>query len=176
MAELQARISQFSPPPVATSTPSFQSALAGVLPADPGQFQITPNQATPPEQAALNAMADTAAAKYGLDPKVFHALVSTESNWNPSATSRVGATGLTQLMPATARALGVSDPTNPQESLEGGAKYLKQMLDEFGGDYGKALAAYNAGPGAVKRAGGIPPYQETVAYVRKILGQAGGTT
>jgi soluble lytic murein transglycosylase-like protein len=80
--------------------------------------------------------------------------------------------GLTQLMPATAASLGVTDPYDPVQSLDGGARYLRQMLDRFGGDPAKALAAYNAGPGAVARFGGVPPYQETQNYVRNILGGA----
>ncbi len=160
LQELQNRIDSLSAPKaVSISTQSgngqpaslpgsFKSTLDGVIPADPGQFNVAP------ASAAIQSMADAAAAKNGLDPKVFRALVGAESNWNPTATSRVGAQGLCQLMPSTAAALGVSNPMDPEQSLEGGAKYLKQMLDQFGGDYSKALAAYNAGPGAVRKAGG----------------------
>jgi soluble lytic murein transglycosylase-like protein len=119
-------------------------------------------------------MASSAAQKYGVDPGVFKQLVQVESGWNPSAVSNKGAVGLTQLMPDTATGLGVNNPYDPGQSLEGGAKYLRQMLDKFGGDYTKALAAYNAGPGAVEKANGIPPYQETIAYVKKILGGVRG--
>lgn len=109
------------------------------------------------------------AAKYGLDPKIFANLVRRESGGNQGARSPVGAIGLTQLMPATARSLGVN-PYDPRQNLEGGAKYLRQQLDRFGGDYTKALAAYNAGPGAVQKYGGVPPFAETQAYVKAILG------
>ena len=90
-----------------------------------------------------------------------------------------GARGLTQLMPATAAALGVTNVLDPQQSIEGGAKYLKRQLDAFGGDVTKALAAYNAGPGAVRRFGGVPPYAETQNYVTSVMSKAaafrGGT-
>lgn len=118
-----------------------------------------------PYAAEINA----AAAKHGIDPALLAGLVKQESGFDPNAKSPVGATGLTQLMPATARGLGVTDSTDPVQALDGGAKYLKQMLDKFGGDERLALAAYNAGPGAVTRFGGIPPYAETKAYVEKVL-------
>lgn len=108
-----------------------------------------------------------AAAGQGLDPDLFDALVQAESAYDPNARSRAGALGLTQLMPGTAASLGVN-PLDPQQNLEGGAKYLAQMLRRFG-DARTALAAYNAGPGAVERAGGIPPYSETQAYVDKVM-------
>lgn len=111
-----------------------------------------------------------AAARHGIDPQVFTNLVRQESGFDPGAGSSAGAQGLTQLMPGTAASLGVTDPLDPAQSLEGGAKYLRQQLDRFGGDYPKALAAYNAGPGAVERFGGIPPYAETQHYVQTILG------
>ena len=112
---------------------------------------------------------NAAATKYGIDPALLAGLVKQESGFNPNATSSAGAKGLTQLMPATARSLGVTDATDPAQALDGGAKYLKQQLDRFGGDERLALAAYNAGPGAVQRFGGVPPYAETKAYVEKVL-------
>lgn len=115
-------------------------------------------------------MIRAAAARHGIDPQVFVNLVRQESGFDPGAGSSAGAQGLTQLMPGTAASLGVTDPLDPAQSLEGGAKYLRQQLDRFGGDYPKALAAYNAGPGAVERFGGIPPYAETQHYVQTILG------
>ena len=114
----------------------------------------------------------TAAARHGLDPALLAGLVRQESNFNPTAGSPAGARGLTQLMPGTARGLGVTDVTDPAQALEGGAKYLRQQLDAFGGDVTRALAAYNAGPGAVQRFGGVPPYAETQNYVRKVQGFA----
>ena len=109
-----------------------------------------------------------AAQRHGVDPALLAGLVRAESNFNPTAGSPAGARGLTQLMPATAASLGVTDVTDPVQALEGGALYLRRQLDAFGGDVTKALAAYNAGPGAVQRYGGVPPYAETQAYVRKV--------
>jgi hypothetical protein len=111
---------------------------------------------------------DAIAKRWGLNPRIFRALIRQESGGRQSAKSPAGAIGLSQLMPATAKGLGV-DPYDPQQNLEGGAKYLRQQLDRFGGDYRKALAAYNAGPGAVQKYGGVPPYRETQNYVRTIL-------
>jgi soluble lytic murein transglycosylase-like protein len=113
-----------------------------------------------------------AANKYGVDPALLAAVVKQESNFNPTAQSAAGAKGLTQLMDTTARNLGVTNSFNPQQSLEGGAKFLSGLLKEFHGDESLALAAYNAGPIAVQKYGGIPPYQETQRYVPKVLGYA----
>lgn len=109
------------------------------------------------------------AKKYNLDPVLLASLVKQESNFNPYAVSHCGAMGMGQLMPATARYLGVKDPFNAAQNLDGAANYLSQQLKTFGGDIKKALAAYNAGPGAVKKYGGIPPYAETRNYVKSIL-------
>ncbi|MCA0361357.1 MAG: lytic transglycosylase domain-containing protein [Armatimonadetes bacterium] len=143
-------------------------------PLDPIAMGLVPTLGGNPETSELRQLARTAAEKYNLDPRLFEALVEQESAFNPKAISPVGAQGLAQLMPKTAASLGVKDPFDPVQNLEGGAKYLAQMMREFNGDRRLALAAYNAGPGAVRRAGGIPPYQETQNYVRKILGKVGG--
>lgn len=108
------------------------------------------------------------AARYSLSPALLEALVWQESRWRHDAVSPKGAVGLTQLMPATARELGV-DPRDPVANLEGGARYLRAMLDRFDGDVVKALAAYNAGAARVERAGGIPAIRETQGYVAAIL-------
>lgn len=113
-------------------------------------------------------MARQAARKHGVPEDLFLRLVQQESNWNPNAKSHKGALGLAQLMPATARALGV-DPSIPKQNLEGGARYLAQQFRKFG-SWRLALAAYNAGPQAVTKYGGIPPYKETQNYVLKIWG------
>lgn len=110
------------------------------------------------------------AARYDLSPTLIEALVWQESRWNPAAVSPKGAQGLAQLMPGTARYLGV-DPRDPHANLEGGARYLREQLDRFDGDLEKALAAYNAGPGRVERAGGIPRIRETQNYVASIMGR-----
>ncbi|MEM6941739.1 MAG: lytic transglycosylase domain-containing protein [Pseudomonadota bacterium] len=114
-------------------------------------------------------MAKAAATRHGVPVDLFLRLVQQESNWNPAARSHKGAIGLAQLMPQTARALRV-DPTDPKQNLEGGARYLKQQFRTFG-TWRLALAAYNAGPGAVKKHGGVPPFKETRNYVRIIGGQ-----
>lgn len=110
------------------------------------------------------------AARFDLSPALLEAVVWQESRWNENAVSPVGARGLAQLMPGTARYLGV-DPHDPYANLEGGARYLREQLDRFGGDLEKALAAYNAGPGRVERAGGIPNIRETRHYVAAIIGR-----
>lgn len=108
------------------------------------------------------------ARTYNLDPKLLHAIAKVESNYNPRAVSPKGALGVMQLIPSTARLVGVSDPFDPRENIHGGARYLKYLLDKFG-DLTLALAAYNAGPKAVEAYGGIPPYAETQRYVRSVL-------
>ena len=115
-----------------------------------------------------SAIAD-AADRYGLDPDLFQRLVQKESGGRVNAVSRAGAIGLTQLMPGTARDLGV-DPRDPVQNLDGGARYLRQMIDRFDGDLHLGLAAYNAGPERVKRAGGVPKIAETQRYVKAIAG------
>lgn len=108
------------------------------------------------------------AAKYDVSPALLEAVVWQESRWRAAAVSPAGARGLAQLMPSTARQLGV-DPNDPSANLEGGARYLRMQLDAFGGDLEKALAAYNAGPGRVQRARGVPQVAETQNYVAAIL-------
>jgi soluble lytic murein transglycosylase-like protein len=127
--------------------------------------------AAPP--AALAALVDQAAQAHGLSPSLLAALVQEESGFDPAARSPVGAMGLTQLMPATAAALGVTNPYDPVENLNGGAAYLSGLIHRYGGNVALALAAYNAGPGAVDRWGGIPPYPETQRYVQNVLALAG---
>jgi soluble lytic murein transglycosylase-like protein len=143
----------------------------GNAPLDPMALGLINPGAAPATD--LRALALEVAEKYNLDPKLFNALITQESGFNPKAVSHAGAQGLTQLMPKTAQSLGVTDPFDPRQNLEGGAKYLAQMLRQFNGDRSLALAAYNAGPGAVKRYGGIPPFNETQNYVKKILGNIG---
>ena len=113
-------------------------------------------------------VAKTAARKHGVPEDLFLRLVQQESGWNPVAVSHKGATGLAQLMPGTADTLGV-DIDNPEANLDGGARYLRMMFDKFG-TWKLALAAYNAGPGAVEAYDGVPPYAETENYVKAILG------
>jgi soluble lytic murein transglycosylase-like protein len=124
------------------------------------------------ESGQYESLIDQAASRNGVDPAILHGLIQQESGFDPSATSSAGAAGLTQLMPGTASSLGVANPMNPAESIEGGARYLGQMMTQFGGNAEDALAAYNAGPGAVEQYGGVPPYSETQSYVSKVLANA----
>ena len=125
-----------------------------------------------PADTPYGAEITAAAQRNGLDPALLAGLIKQESGFNANARSGAGAQGLTQLMPGTAAGLGVTNPLDPAQSIEGGAKYLKQQLDRFGGDVARALAAYNAGPGAVQRFGGVPPYAETQNYVRAVQANA----
>ena len=122
-----------------------------------------------PSKPQLLTMITGIAKKYGVDEKLVHAVIRQESGFNPKAKSHCGAVGLMQLMPATAKGLGVTDPYNPVQNVEGGVKYLKNLLAKYNGNVILALAAYNAGSGAVDKYSGVPPYKETQNYVKNIL-------
>jgi soluble lytic murein transglycosylase-like protein len=125
------------------------------------------------DKAELRALASNIAGQYGLDPALFESLVNAESGFNPNAVSPKGAMGLTQLMPGTAKGFGITDPMDPEQNLRGGARYLSGLMKQYGGNEELALAAYNAGPGNVRKYGGIPPFPETMAYVRRVAGRKG---
>jgi soluble lytic murein transglycosylase-like protein len=161
----------------------FASALQAAAGTDIASTQTPAVASTPvayPLQGAgtsgeggeYEALIAQAASRNGLDPAVLHGLIQQESGFDPNATSSAGAAGLTQLMPGTASSLGVANPLNPAESIEGGAHYLGQLMAQFSGNAEYALAAYNAGPGAVQQYGGVPPYAETQSYVAKVLANA----
>jgi len=123
----------------------------------------------------LDAYFDAAGQMHNISPSLLKAVAKVESNFKADATSRSGAMGIMQLMPGTAKYLGVDDPYNAEQNIMGGAKYLKEQLDRFNGDVELALAAYNAGWPAVVKHGGIPPFRETQAYVPKVLSYMGDT-
>ena len=118
--------------------------------------------------AAIRELVDRVAARIGLDNRLAHAVVQTESNYEPLAVSRKGAMGLMQIMPALARSYALLDPFDPERNLEAGMRHLRRLLSRYP-DVRRALAAYNAGEGAVSRYGGVPPYRETETYVRRIM-------
>lgn len=169
-----ASVSASSPAGVAGSVGAIQAPAGGGLAGDAAGATAAASG------TQYQQMIGAAAAKYGLDPALLSGLIKQESGFDPNARSAAGAEGLTQLMPGTAAALGVSNPFDPAQSIDGGARYLREQLDSFGGDVSKALAAYNAGAGAVQQYGGVPPYPETQNYVQQVLANAsqygGGTS
>ena len=158
LAAVLQRIAQIEGPPsrISDDAPAFES----LLPRDGGQTSAV---------GKFDPLIDASAARWGVDKALIKAIVANESAFDPSATSPAGAQGLMQLEPATAAGLGVSDPYDPVQSLSGGARYMRGLLDRFHGDLRRAVAAYNAGPHAVEKYGGVPPYAETRAYVENVL-------
>lgn len=174
IAQIEALTARAMPPappaPQASAAPSFAAELRSAhAPTGPAP---TATSAGSGRGVPFGDEIDQAARRHRVDPALLTALVRQESGFRPDAVSSAGARGLTQLMPATAREVGVSDPSDPRQALDGGALYLRRMLDRFGGDEKLALAAYNAGPGAVSRYGGIPPYAETQRYVTNVMAYA----
>ena len=156
IAEIKARFGPVSN----VGAGGFASALAAAQ-APPHPARIDP---------ALEQTIAQSAAQHDLEPALIKAVMQAESGFNPLAVSRAGAQGLMQLMPSTAGSLGVQNPFDPAENVPAGSRYLRQLLDAYNGDISLALAAYNAGSGAVRRYGGIPPYPETQRYVTNVLG------
>jgi soluble lytic murein transglycosylase-like protein len=170
MAELEALMARLGGTTPVASAGGFDAQLAQASAAQ--DVTATTAAATDGGEAQYASLIDAAASKYDVDPALLRGLIRAESNFNPNAGSPAGAQGLTQLMPGTAASLGVKDLHDPAQSIDGGAHYLRMQLDAFGGDVAKALAAYNAGPGAVQRYGGVPPYAETQAYVKRVMAYA----
>jgi soluble lytic murein transglycosylase-like protein len=146
-----------------------EAAVRGFVPDEVFEevLQQTPRSIEGP--STLATIAERAARKHGLDPSLVMAVIAVESNFKSTAVSPKGARGLMQLMPRTADAMGVDDSFDPEKNVDGGSRYLSTLLQLYGGDTRRALAAYNAGPGAVARHGGVPPYAETQTYVRKVM-------
>ncbi len=152
--------------------------VSGGQPSGPGPRRGSgPSATDPPEPGraretsveSIEDLIESAAARYGLDVELLAAVIAVESGFEPGAVSPKGAQGLMQLMPATARELNVTDPFDPRQNIDAGARYLRQLLDQHDGSFVRSLAAYNAGMGRVARYNGIPPYRETIRYIRRVL-------
>ena len=173
---------------------SIARQVEGLKKVNPEAFPITklpteetpeppppPTQIDPPKQISclpmprgkLEPVITLAASRAGISPQLVRAVISQESSFNPCAVSPKGALGLMQLMPSTARQLGVSNPFDPSQNINAGAHFLRQLIDRYGGDLVLALSAYNAGPGTVDRVGKMPAIPETANYVRRIMGSLG---
>jgi soluble lytic murein transglycosylase-like protein len=176
ISAIQNRIAEISGAPpagaVQTAAPgTFNVALAQAL-----MPQLAPPDAAAPDAPApvppeqINALVQQNADIWQVDPALIKSVIANESSFNANAQSPVGAQGLMQLMPETAASLGVKNPFDPAQNVAGGTRYLRSLLDRFKGDTRLAVAAYNAGPGAVEKYGDVPPYSETQSYVKNVLG------
>jgi soluble lytic murein transglycosylase-like protein len=146
----------------------FSPVFAPTVNASTAQVETIPEDIPLSGDCDLDWIIYRAGEKSGVDPRFIHAVIKQESRYNPKAVSHVGAQGLMQMMPATAKRFGLKDPFDPAANVEAGTKYLKFLLKRFNGDVSLALAGYNAGEGSVDKYNGVPPYGETQNYVRKI--------
>jgi len=142
-------------------------ATSDVVAIEPEEIFI-PAPRTPLAQAPYGELIQTAAQKYGVDADLVFSVITAESNFNPNAISRRGARGLMQLLPSTATRLGVKDIFDPNQNIDAGTRYLRELLTLYRGDLVLTVAAYNAGPGALQKYGRVPPYRETQSYIRAI--------
>lgn len=174
IAAIQQRIAQITgrtllaPAPAAPAAggAGFASMVASAMSQDPGAAQSSSQPLAPP---AIDQLAQQSGTAWGVDPSLVKAIIANESGFDPTATSRTGAQGLMQLEPSTASELGVSNAYDPVQNVWGGTRYIRGLLDRFGGNLPLAIAAYNAGPGAVEKYGGVPPYAQTQHYVQNVL-------
>lgn len=189
LAQIQNYVTAFDPktksiaPPSEANVQSFSEVLKSSAKSKFGDLLVNPSSMNVDAQIAqygandyskaskpqLLSMISQISRKHGVDEKLVNAVIKQESGFNPNATSHCGAMGLMQLMPATAKGLGVADAYNPVQNVEGGVKYLKNLLNKYNGNIILSLAAYNAGSGAVDKYDGVPPYKETQNYVKSIL-------
>jgi soluble lytic murein transglycosylase-like protein len=188
LASIAERITQITGSPVqlpglpeqGDQQQDFASMVRAQLAAENGAGGETPGVGSGAAIGAINAPAmvppaqidglvSQNSAQWNVDPALVKAIIANESGFNANATSNVGAQGLMQLMPGTAQGLGVTNAYDPAQNVWGGTKYIKGLLDRFNGDVKMAIAAYNAGPGAVEKYGGVPPYAETQNYVQNVL-------
>lgn len=174
ISQIESSIQQIAPKE-AEAADAFKNVLLeklnGTDSSIPSEFYIKPfaNQVSTPK-TDFDSYIKKAAQENNIDSNLLKAVIKAESGFNANAKSPVGAQGLMQLMPATAKSLGVENPFDAEQNIKGGAKYLSGLLKRFDGKLENALAAYNAGAGAVNKYGGVPPYKETQNYVKKVLG------
>ena len=152
-------------PPVHPPAPQ---AVPVVVPEPPAGTPVAA-QAAPPSEQTLESLIREAAQRHNLEMDLLAAVIAVESGFRPKAVSPKGAQGLMQLMPGTARDLAVTDPFDPAQNINAGARYLRQLIDQHQGSYWRALAAYNAGARRASQYGGLPPYRETISYIHRVL-------